>query len=40
MKVVQKKIDNKEVVVVYAPEYLANLTLLIKKYNVTDDGRT
>ncbi|KAI4454811.1 zinc metalloprotease family m13 neprilysin-related [Holotrichia oblita] len=39
MRVVNKKIFSKEQVVVYAPEYLSNLTLLIKEYNETQDGR-
>lgn len=39
MKVVNKKINAKEQVVVYAPEYLSNLTLLIKEYNETEEGR-
>lgn len=39
MRIVGKKIGNKEEVVVYAPEYLGNLTQLIKDYNKTTEGR-
>ncbi|CAH1118459.1 unnamed protein product [Phaedon cochleariae] len=39
MRLVNKKITSKEPVVVYAPEYLKNLTVLIKKYNQTDEGK-
>ncbi|VEN40265.1 unnamed protein product, partial [Callosobruchus maculatus] len=39
MRIVRKKIDKKEPVVVYAPEYLKNLTGLIKEYNSTRTGR-
>lgn len=39
MRIVNKKITSKEQIVVYAPEYLGNLTLLIKEYNSTTEGR-
>ncbi|XP_056638014.1 endothelin-converting enzyme homolog isoform X2 [Diorhabda sublineata] len=39
MRIVSKKITNKEEVVVYAPEYLGNLTQLIKEYNKTTEGK-
>lgn len=39
MRIVGKKITSKEQVVVYAVEYLGNLTLLIKEYNSTPEGR-
>lgn len=39
-KQVGKKITSKEVVVVYAPDYLKNLTVVIREYNTTETGRT
>lgn len=39
MRIVNKKITSKEQIVVYAPEYLGNLTELIKEYNSTPEGR-
>ncbi|KAL3271004.1 hypothetical protein HHI36_021505 [Cryptolaemus montrouzieri] len=39
MRVVKKKITTKQQVVVYAPEYLSNLTELVKEYNSTLEGR-
>ncbi|XP_072387563.1 endothelin-converting enzyme homolog isoform X2 [Diabrotica undecimpunctata] len=39
MRIVNKKVTNKEEVVVYAPEYLGNLTKLIKEYNKTVEGK-
>ncbi|XP_028131382.1 endothelin-converting enzyme homolog isoform X3 [Diabrotica virgifera virgifera] len=39
MRIVNKKVTNKEEVVVYAPEYLGNLTQLIKEYNKTAEGK-
>lgn len=39
MKVVQRKIGAKQLVVVYAPEYLGNLTNLIKEYENTTEGK-
>lgn len=38
-RTVNKKVSSQEKVVVYAPEYLQNLTLLIREYNGTADGR-
>lgn len=39
MRIVNRKVTNKEEVVVYAPEYLGNLTTLIKEYNKTTEGK-
>lgn len=39
LKIVSRKITDKERVVVYAPEYLEKLTGIINKYNATDDGK-
>ncbi|XP_018573332.1 endothelin-converting enzyme homolog isoform X1 [Anoplophora glabripennis] len=39
MRIVNKKITSKEQIVVYAPEYLGNLTELIKEYNSTSEGK-
>ncbi|XP_044763653.1 endothelin-converting enzyme homolog isoform X2 [Coccinella septempunctata] len=39
MKNVNRKVTSKQHVVVYAPEYLGNLTNLIKEYNATVEGR-
>lgn len=39
LKIVSRKITDKERVVVYAPKYLEKLTKLIKKYNSTDEGK-
>ncbi|XP_075238174.1 M13 family metallopeptidase neprilysin 3 isoform X2 [Lycorma delicatula] len=39
LRLVNKKITNKEKVVVYAPEYLANLTKIIIEYNNTKEGK-
>ncbi|KAF7274332.1 M13 family metallopeptidase neprilysin 3 isoform X2 [Rhynchophorus ferrugineus] len=39
MKVVQKKISSKQQIVVYAPDYLGNLTNLINDYQNTTEGR-
>ncbi|XP_066144511.1 endothelin-converting enzyme homolog isoform X2 [Euwallacea fornicatus] len=40
MKVVKnKKVDSKQQLVVYAPEYLVNLTKLINEYRNTSDGQ-
>lgn len=38
-RLVNRKIGEKEKVVVYAPTYLKNLTLLINNYTRTDDGK-
>ncbi|XP_054269922.1 endothelin-converting enzyme homolog [Macrosteles quadrilineatus] len=40
LRLVNKKITDKEKVVVYAPDYLRNLTLIIKEYNSTLEGKT
>lgn len=39
MHVVNKKVTPKEEVVVYAPEYLKNLVLLVKEYENTTEGK-
>lgn len=39
MHVVNKKVTSKEEIVVYAPEYLKNLVLLVKDYEKTAEGR-
>lgn len=39
MKAANKKITSKQHVVVYAPEYLGNLTGLIEEYNRTVEGK-
>ncbi|XP_030755230.1 endothelin-converting enzyme homolog isoform X3 [Sitophilus oryzae] len=39
MKVVQKKISSKQQIVIYAPEYLGNLSELIKEYQNTNEGK-
>ncbi|CAH0548765.1 unnamed protein product [Brassicogethes aeneus] len=39
MKIVNKKVSSKEPIVVYAVEYLSNLTLLIDKYQKTPQGK-
>ena len=38
-RLVNRKISEKEKVVVYAPIYLKNLTLLINNYTRTEDGK-
>ena len=38
-RLVNRKISEKEKVVVYAPTYLKNLTLLINNYTRTEDGK-
>lgn len=38
-RLVNRKVSEKEKVVVYAPTYLKNLTLLINNYTRTDDGK-
>lgn len=40
LRLVSKKITDKEKVVVYAPDYLRNLTKLVKEYNSTLEGKT
>lgn len=39
MSIVNRNVTDKEQVVVYAPEYLEKLTLIIKEYNSTDNGK-
>lgn len=39
LRLVNRKVTDKERVVVYAPEYLEKLTDIIKKYNATNDGK-
>lgn len=39
LRIVSKKISEKERVVVYAPEYLADLTTLIHEYSETDEKK-
>lgn len=39
LRLVSKKISKKERVVVYAPQYLANLTDIIKEYNNSTEGK-
>nr|XP_023014776.1 endothelin-converting enzyme homolog isoform X2 [Leptinotarsa decemlineata] len=39
MRIVNKKVTTKEQIVVYAPDYLKNLTILIEQYNKTEEGR-
>jgi endothelin-converting enzyme len=39
-RVANRKITEKEKVVVYAPTYLKNLTLLINNFTRTDEGKT
>lgn len=36
---VNRKVTEKERVVVYAIDYLEKLTLIIKEYNATDNGK-
>jgi hypothetical protein len=38
MKIVNRKVTSKEKIVVYAPEYLGNLSALIKEYQSTPEG--
>lgn len=38
-RLINRKISEKEKVVVYAPQYLKNLTLLINNYTRTEDGK-
>lgn len=39
LRIVKRKVSEKERVVVYAPEYLTKLTSIVKEYNSTDDGK-
>lgn len=38
-RIVKKKISDKEMVVVYAPEYLKNLSVIISNYTANDTGK-
>lgn len=38
-RLVKRKITEKEKVVVYAPEFLEKLTVVVKEYNSTDKGK-
>lgn len=39
LRLVNRKVTDKERVVVYAPEYLEKLTAIIKEYNSTNNGK-
>lgn len=39
LRIVKRKVTEKERVVVYAPEYLEKLTSIVKEYNSTTDGK-
>lgn len=39
LRLVKRKVTEKERVVVYAPEYLQKLTKIINEYNSTNDGK-
>lgn len=39
LRIVNRKVTEKERVVVYAPEYLMNLTKIVQEYNATDDKK-
>lgn len=39
MKIVGRKITEKEIVVVYAPEFLQQMTEIVKTYNKTPKGK-
>lgn len=39
LRIVKRKVTEKERVVVYAPEYLQKLTTIVQKYKETDDGK-
>lgn len=39
LRLIHRKVTEKERVVVYAPEYLTKLTGIVKDYNSTDDGK-
>lgn len=39
LRIVKRKVTDKERVVVYAPEFLSKLTAIVKEYNKTDDGK-
>lgn len=39
LRLVNRKVTEKERVVVYAPEYLEKLAVIVKEYNSTDNGK-
>lgn len=39
LRMVKRKVTEKERVVVYAPEYLEKLTIIITEYNATANGK-
>lgn len=39
LRIVRRKVTEKERVVVYAPEYLSKLTVIVKNYSDTDSGK-
>lgn len=39
LRLVNRKVTEKERVVVFAPDYLKNLTVIVKEYNSTDNGK-
>lgn len=39
LRLVKRKVTEKERVVVYAPEYLTKLTKIVTEYNATADGK-
>lgn len=39
LRLVGRKVTDKERVVVYAPDYLEKLTSIVKEYNSTDNGK-
>jgi endothelin-converting enzyme len=39
MRPVQRKVTGKEMVVVYAPEYLKNLSTIVTNYTETTEGK-
>lgn len=39
LRIVNRKVTEKERVVVYAPEYLTKLTKIVQEYNATDDKK-
>lgn len=39
LRIVKRKVTEKERVVVYAPEYLTKLTVIVKDYNSSNDGK-
>lgn len=39
LRLVKRKVTDKEIVVVYAPEYLEKLTKIIEEYSSTSNGK-